>query len=138
MGREVAHDLTVGTRSGYRVIDHGDDAASVFPGALRHELLDPVGTASTALGSVLSSTDKDVFAKLDASTAGARLDPPIPHTTVRVRPSRRAASAKRTSSSHCASETCGAVVQARRFIWPRNLTPSRWVACTVRLAASVV
>src|SRR2546430_11480661 len=40
-------------------------------------------TASTALGSVLSSTDKDGFAKLDASTSGARLDPPIPHTTVR-------------------------------------------------------
>src|SRR2546426_801103 len=95
-------------------------------------------TASTAAGSVLSSTDRDGFAKLDASTSGARLDPPIPHTIVRVRPSRRAASAKRTSSSHCASETCGAVVQARRFIWPRNLTPSRWVACTVRLAASVV
>src|SRR5712691_2566623 len=95
-------------------------------------------TASTAAGSVLSSTDRDGFAKLDASTSGARLDPPIPHTIVRVSPSRRAASAKRTSSSHCASETCGAVVQARRFIWPRNLTPSRWVACTVRLAASVV
>src|SRR5881409_3728143 len=95
-------------------------------------------TASTAAGSVLSSTDRDGFAKLDPSTSGARLDPPIPHTIVRVRPSRRAASAKRTSSSHCASETCGAVVQARRFIWPRNLTPSRWVACTVRLAASVV
>src|SRR5882672_6914839 len=95
-------------------------------------------TASTAPGSVLSSTDRDGFAKLDASTSGARLDPPIPHTIVRVRPSRRAASAKRTSSSHCASEARGAVVQARRFIWPRNLTPSRSVACTVRLAASVV
>ena len=57
-------------------------------------------TASTALGSVLSSTDNEIFAKLDASTAGARLDPPIPHTTVWVRPSLRAASAKRTSSSH--------------------------------------
>src|SRR6185295_11013061 len=56
-------------------------------------------TAMTALGSVLSSTDRDGFAKLDASTAGPRLDPPIPHTTVRVRPSCRAASAKRTRSS---------------------------------------
>src|SRR3989442_983928 len=91
-------------------------------------------TASTALGSVLSSTDKDGFAKLDARTSGARLDPPIPHTTARFRPSRRAASAKRTRSSHCAREARGAVLNARRSIWPRNLMPSRPVTRTVRLA----
>jgi len=33
---------------------------------------------------VLSSTDNEAFATLDASTAGARLDPPIPLTTVMV------------------------------------------------------
>jgi len=73
-------------------------------------------TARTALGSELSSTDSDAFAKLDASTSGARLDPPIPHTTVRRRPSRRTASAKRTRSSHCASDACGAVLHPSRSI----------------------
>src|SRR5207249_4472058 len=43
---------------------------------------------------------------------------------------------KRTSSSHWASETRGAVLQARWSIRPRNLTPSRSVARTVRLATS--
>src|SRR5207247_887689 len=93
-------------------------------------------TASTALGSVLSSTDKDGFAKLDASTSGARLDPPIPHTTVRVRPARRAASVKRTSSSHCASEARGAVLHAR----PGQRRAWVWIGagCVLFLAGQLV
>src|SRR5438094_667050 len=44
--------------------------------------------ASTAAGSVLSRTVREGAPKLVASTWGARLDPPMPHTTTRVNPSR--------------------------------------------------
>ena len=74
--------------------------------------------ASTAPGSVLSSAVSEEAPKLAASTWGARLEPPMPHTTTRVSPSRRAAAAKRVSSSHCVSETRGASTQPKRFIGP--------------------
>src|SRR2546422_11313294 len=40
---ELAHDLTLGACRREWVINDGDDAASAFAGALRHQLLDPVG-----------------------------------------------------------------------------------------------
>src|SRR5438128_521679 len=43
IGGELAHDLTVGAWRREWVINDGDDAASAFAGALRHQLLDPVG-----------------------------------------------------------------------------------------------
>src|SRR5206468_158153 len=76
--------------------------------------------ASTAAGSVLSRAARAGAPKLVASTWGARLDPPMPHTTTRVNPSRRAASAKRVRSSHCANDARGAAIAAGRFFASRR------------------
>src|SRR5438876_9111146 len=43
IGGELAHDLTVAAWRREWVINDGDDAAPAFAGALRHQLLDPVG-----------------------------------------------------------------------------------------------
>src|SRR5437773_1913977 len=59
---------------------------SVFPIPAR-------SSASTAAGSVLSRTVREVAPKLAASTWGARLEPPMPHTIARVSPSLRTAAA---------------------------------------------
>src|SRR2546428_247835 len=163
IGGELAHDLTVGAWRREWVINDGDDAASAFAGALRHQLLDPVGQPRHRRGGAPhqpvppppptprgpppppprgggggGGRPPPPNATPHAPPRGGApgLAPPIPHTTVWVRPSRRAASAKRTRSSHWASETRGAVLQARWSIRPRNLTPSRSVARTVRLATS--
>src|SRR5207249_10096534 len=53
---EGAHDLAVGTRSRDRVVDHGDDAAPALPGALGHELLDPIGESRHGGGRDRKST----------------------------------------------------------------------------------
>src|SRR5438094_2185841 len=91
--------------------------------------------ASTAAGSVLSRTVREGAPKLVASTWGARLDPPMPHTTTRVNPSRCAASAKRVRSSHCANDARGASIQPRRLIRrEKHNQPSPPVTGVFRLA----
>jgi hypothetical protein len=45
LGREVGDDLAVAIGCGDRVVHHGNHAASTLPGALGHELLDPIGEA---------------------------------------------------------------------------------------------
>src|SRR5438309_2194963 len=91
--------------------------------------------ASTAAGSVLSRAVREVAPKLAASTWGARLEPPMPHTTTRVSPSRRTAAAKRVSSCHCASEARGASIQPRWLIGrQKHNPPSPPVRQALRLA----
>src|SRR5256885_13676936 len=85
--------------------------------------------------SVLSRAVREVAPKLAASTWGARLEPPMPHTTTCVSPSRRTAAAKRVSSCHCASEARGASIQPRWLIGrQKHNPPSPPVRQALRLA----
>src|SRR5438094_176268 len=73
--------------------------------------------ASTAAGSVLSRTVREGAPKLVASTWGARLDPPMPHTTTRVNPSRCAASEQRGATQpRSLVESLAATADAERHL----------------------
>ena len=75
-----------------------------------------VPAACTACGLVLSNTWRSPALNVSASTSATRLDPPMPHTSVRVRPSARTAAASATYSSHWASDSSGARIHPSRFI----------------------
>src|SRR2546428_14051411 len=72
--------------------------------------------ARTASGLVLSNTCRLLAPNVSASTSATRLEPPMPHTSVRESPSARTAAASAVWSSHCASDSSGAPIHPSRFI----------------------